>query len=84
MRRVRGSQDLENTVGSWDLYGVEDSKRYPSLQAEFFERAAAPLTRRSAVTSFLALSTLPPPRHAANVFAATVPMPSARVRVAVP
>ena len=43
-------------MGSWDLYGVEDNKRYPGLQAEFFERAAAPLTRRSAVYSFLALS----------------------------
>lgn len=50
-------------MGSWDLYGVEDNKRYPGLQAEFFERAAAPLTRRSAVYSFLALSTptYPPP-----------------------
>jgi len=37
------------------LYGVEDDKRYPGLQAEFFERAAAPLTRRAAVTSFIAL-----------------------------
>ena len=43
-------------MGSWDLYGVEDDKRYPGLQAEFFERAAAPLTRRAAITSFLALS----------------------------
>ena len=48
------SQDLENTVGSWDMYGVEESKRYPGLQAEFFERAAAPLTRRESIVSFIA------------------------------
>jgi len=47
-------QDLENTVGSWDMYGVEESKRYPGLQAEFFERAAAPLTRRESIVSFIA------------------------------
>ena len=23
------AQDLENTVGAWDLYGQEDTKRYP-------------------------------------------------------
>lgn len=40
------------------MYGVEDSKRYPSLQAEFFERAAAPLTRREAIYSFLAACAL--------------------------
>ena len=48
------AQDLENTVGSWDMYGVEESKRYPGLQAEFFERAAAPLTRRESIVSFIA------------------------------
>eukprot|EP00208_Stichococcus_sp_RCC1054_P002792 CAMPEP_0206139398 /NCGR_PEP_ID=MMETSP1473-20131121/5824_1 /ASSEMBLY_ACC=CAM_ASM_001109 /TAXON_ID=1461547 /ORGANISM="Stichococcus sp, Strain RCC1054" /LENGTH=136 /DNA_ID=CAMNT_0053533175 /DNA_START=62 /DNA_END=472 /DNA_ORIENTATION=+ len=48
--------DLENTVGSWEMYGVEDDKRYPNLQAEFFERAAGPLTRREAIYSFLAVS----------------------------
>ena len=63
------AQDLENTVGSWEMYGVEDSKRYPQIQAEFFERSAGPLTRREAMYSFLAaceplsfhiLSRLPP------------------------
>ncbi|KAK9808153.1 hypothetical protein WJX73_002473 [Symbiochloris irregularis] len=38
--------DLENTAGSWDLYGKEDERRYPSLQNEFFERAAAPVLSR--------------------------------------
>ena len=42
-------QDLEDTTGSWELYGQEDEKRYPSLQAEFFNRAAAPLTRRESL-----------------------------------
>lgn len=46
-------QDLENTVGSWELYGYEDEKRYPYLQSEFFERAAAPLARRSNIVAFI-------------------------------
>ena len=45
-------QDLEDTTGSWELYGQEDERRYPSLQAEFFNRAAAPLTRRSSILAF--------------------------------
>ncbi|CAL8464043.1 g3578 [Coccomyxa elongata] len=44
--------DLEDTTGSWELYGQEDEKRYPSLQAEFFNRAAAPLTRRESLLAF--------------------------------
>uniref|UniRef100_A0A061SLB4 Photosystem I subunit VI n=1 Tax=Tetraselmis sp. GSL018 TaxID=582737 RepID=A0A061SLB4_9CHLO len=46
--------DLENTLGAWDMYGQEDEKRYPAMQAEFFERAAAGLTRREAMLGFLA------------------------------
>ena len=46
-------QDLENTAGSWDLYGQTDERRYPGIQAEFFERAAAPLTRRESVYAFV-------------------------------
>eukprot|EP00884_Botryococcus_braunii_P001667 jgi/Botrbrau1/11500/Bobra.0360s0020.1 len=49
-------EDLENSVGSWDLYGQEDDKRYPSLQAEFFERAAAPLERRESLIALVAVS----------------------------
>lgn len=45
-------------MGSWEMYGVEDDKRYPNLQAEFFERAAGPLTRREAIYSFLAVCAL--------------------------
>ena len=50
-------QDLEDTAGSWDLYGQEDTKRYPGIQAEFFERAAGPLTRRNSILGFIALGT---------------------------
>ena len=46
-------QDLENTVGSWDLYGQQDEKRYPGIQAEFFERAAAPVTRRESAYALI-------------------------------
>eukprot|EP01024_Parvocaulis_polyphysoides_P051218 TRINITY_DN5032_c1_g1_i7.p2 TRINITY_DN5032_c1_g1~~TRINITY_DN5032_c1_g1_i7.p2 ORF type:complete len:130 (+),score=23.65 TRINITY_DN5032_c1_g1_i7:253-642(+) len=49
-------KDMENTVGSWDMYGQEDPKRYPSLQADFFERAGSTLARREAVFGFLAIS----------------------------
>jgi len=39
-------EDMDNTVGSWALYADDDPKRYPALQEEFFERAAAPLVDR--------------------------------------
>ena len=45
-------QDLEDTTGSWELYGQEDKKRYPSLQDDFFKRAAGPLTRRESIFAF--------------------------------
>lgn len=48
-------QDLPNTTGSWDLYGQDDPKRYPSLQATFFNQAADVLTRREALRAFVAL-----------------------------
>jgi hypothetical protein len=50
------SQDIENTAGSWDMYGVADERRYPGLQAEFFERAAAPVARREAILALLGLA----------------------------
>jgi len=50
--------DIENTAGSWDLYGQEDDKRYPGLQAEFFNRAAGPLTRRESLLAFLGLGSV--------------------------
>jgi len=46
-------QDLEDTTGSWELYGTDDNRRYPSLQNEFFERASAPLTRRESALAFI-------------------------------
>ena len=48
-------QDLENTIGSWDLYGQEDKNRYNSLQSEFFERAAGGLTLREYLNGLVAL-----------------------------
>ncbi len=51
-------QDLENTAGSWDLYGQEDRKRYPDLQAEFFQRAAQPVSRRDSVLGFVGVGRL--------------------------
>jgi photosystem I subunit 6 len=36
------------------MYGQDDQKRYPSMQAEFFERAATGLSRRESMLGFLA------------------------------
>ena len=47
--------DLENTVGSWEMYGQDDSKRYNGLQSDFFERAASGLTRREYLNALVAL-----------------------------
>ena len=47
--------DLENTIGSWDMYGQQDASRYNGLQAEFFERAAGGLTRREYLNALCAL-----------------------------
>lgn len=46
--------DLENTVGSWARYEDDNPKRYPDLQVEFFERAAAPLVDRRVAVTFCA------------------------------
>lgn len=48
-------QDLENTTGAWDMYGQDDSKRYPSMQNEFFNNAGDILKRREALRGFAAL-----------------------------
>jgi hypothetical protein len=48
-------QDLENTTGSWEMYGQDSDKRYPTLQNEFFERAGDALSRREALRGVLAL-----------------------------
>ncbi|PNH01167.1 Photosystem I reaction center subunit VI, chloroplastic [Tetrabaena socialis] len=49
-------QDLENTTGAWDMYGVDDKKRYPDNQAKFFTQATEILSRREALRAFVALS----------------------------
>merc|ERR1712124_142435 len=48
--------DMANTIGNWDLYGQDDTKRYPSLQADFFNRAGQALNRRAAMLAFCAIS----------------------------
>ncbi len=48
-------QDLENTTGSWDMYGQDDAKRYPAMQNEFFNNAGDILKRREALRGFVAL-----------------------------
>lgn len=48
--------DLENTTGSWDMYGQDSDKRYPGLQSEFFFRAGDILRRREALRGFVAIS----------------------------
>ncbi len=48
-------QDLENTTGSWDMYGQDSDKRYPGVQNEFFTRAGDVLKRREALRGFVAL-----------------------------
>jgi len=47
--------DVESTTGSWDVYGEASPSRYPSQQAEFFERAGSALARREAMLAFLAM-----------------------------
>eukprot|EP00894_Picocystis_sp_ML_P002589 jgi/Pico_ML_1/53106/g3715.t1 len=45
--------DMDNTTGNWDMYGMDDQKRYPEPQAAFFDRAADGLGRREAMYAFL-------------------------------
>ncbi|KAL4551164.1 hypothetical protein Ndes2526B_g05470 [Nannochloris sp. 'desiccata'] len=47
--------DLENTIGSWDMYGQDEKRRYNGLQSEFFERAAGGLNRREYLQGLVAL-----------------------------
>merc|ERR1719213_392064 len=48
--------DIENTTGSWDMYGQDEKKRYPAMQEEFFIRAGQALNRREAMLAFCAIS----------------------------
>lgn len=52
---ICSAQDLENTTGSWDMYGQDSDKRYPGMQNEFWERSADILKRREALRGFVAL-----------------------------
>lgn len=47
--------DLENTTGSWDMYGVDEKKRYPDLQNTFFKQATDIISRRESLNAFVAL-----------------------------
>lgn len=47
---------MENSTGSWDLYGQDEKKRYPDLQSKFFTQSADILSRREALRGFVALS----------------------------
>merc|ERR1711904_638826 len=47
--------DIENTAGSWDMYGLDEGVKHPVSQAEFFERATFGLQRREALLGFIAL-----------------------------
>mmetsp|Transcript_1316 Transcript_1316/g.4071 ORF Transcript_1316/g.4071 Transcript_1316/m.4071 type:complete len:140 (+) Transcript_1316:236-655(+) len=47
--------DIENTSGSWDMYGMEEGVKYPVSQEEFFKRASFGLARREALLGFIAL-----------------------------
>ena len=48
-------QDMENTTGAWDMYGVDDPKRYNPYQNKFFQQSADILSRREAINAFGAL-----------------------------
>merc|ERR1711918_153716 len=51
-------EDMENTSGSWEIYGRKDTKRYPAMQDEFFNRAGQALCRREVMLAFCAISLL--------------------------
>merc|ERR1711871_1023308 len=47
--------DIENTSGAWDMYGLEEGVKYPVSQEEFFKRASFGLARREALLGFITL-----------------------------
>ncbi|KAG1679523.1 hypothetical protein FOA52_011124 [Chlamydomonas sp. UWO 241] len=51
-------KDMENTTGSWDIYGQDDKKRYPSMQSTFFTQATDILTRREALRGFITVASI--------------------------
>merc|ERR1712093_598241 len=48
--------DMENTVGSWEMYGEDGKERYPALQEELFIRAGQALKRRATMLAFCTMS----------------------------
>merc|ERR1712093_144929 len=48
--------DMENTVGSWEMYGEDGKKRYPALQEDFVNLVGQALNRRGAMLAFCAMS----------------------------
>merc|ERR1719213_583418 len=48
--------DIENTTGSWDMYGQDGKNRYPEIQEEFFRRAAQSINRRESMLAFCSLA----------------------------
>merc|ERR1719198_1258242 len=48
--------DMENTIGSWEMYGQDDQNRYPAMQGEFFNRAGQALNRRESMLAFCAMA----------------------------
>ncbi|KAG2440764.1 hypothetical protein HXX76_003620 [Chlamydomonas incerta] len=49
-------QDMENTTGSWDMYGVDEKKRHPDNQAKFFTQATDIISRRESLRALIALT----------------------------
>ncbi|KAG2496767.1 hypothetical protein HYH03_005175 [Edaphochlamys debaryana] len=47
---------MENTTGSWDMYGVDEKKRYPDNQSKFWIQATDILSRRDSLRAFLTLA----------------------------
>ena len=46
---------MEATTGAWDMYGVDDPKRYAPIQDTFFKQAGDVISKRDALRGFVAL-----------------------------
>merc|ERR1712187_138219 len=46
--------DMENTTGSWEIYGYDEKNRYPAMQEQFFAKAGQALNRRESMYAFVA------------------------------
>merc|ERR1712039_680313 len=47
--------DMENTTGSWEMYGYDEKNRYPAMQEQFFAKAGQALNRRESMYAFVAV-----------------------------